>query len=136
MTFFRFQAVLASKLAPTWVPKTGPKPTQNLTNRLQISTSLQDAPKMAPKLEKHPKIGKNLQKWYQHGRIMGSKFYQNSCQKRLQGKISWELENIQKCATVGYNNTTLIASWDPRTPYCKVSPATSTVSQGVRVILA
>ena len=96
MTFFRFQAVLASKLAPTWVPKTGPKPTQNLTNRLQISTSLQDAPKMAPNLEKHPKICKNLQKWCQHGRIMGPKFYQNPCQKRLQGKISWELENIQK----------------------------------------
>ena len=89
-TFFRFQAVLASKLAPTWVPKTGPKPTQNLTNRLQISTSLQDAPKMAPNLEKHPKICKNLQKCYQHGRIMGPKFYQNPCQKRLQGEISWE----------------------------------------------
>ena len=90
MTFFRFQAVLASKLAPTWVPKTGPKSTQNLTNRLQISTSLQDAPKMAPNLEKHPKICKNLQKCYQHGRIMGPKFYQNPCQKRLQGEISWE----------------------------------------------
>ena len=91
MTFFRFQAVLASKLAPTWVPKTGPKPTQNLTNRLQISTSLQDAPKMAPKLEKHPIICQNLQKWYQHGRIMGPRFSQNPCLKRLQGEIFWEL---------------------------------------------
>ena len=107
MISFRFQAVLASKLAPTWVPKTGPKSTQNLTNRLQICTSLQDAPKMAPNLEKHPKICKHLQKWYQHGRIMGPKFYQNPYQKRLQGKISWELQNIQKCAAIGYNNTTL-----------------------------
>ena len=74
ISFFRFQAVLASKLAPTWVPKTGPKSTQNLANRLQICTSLQDAPKMAPNLEKHPKICKNLQKWYQHGRNMEPKF--------------------------------------------------------------
>ena len=96
-TFFRFQAVLASKLAPTWVPKTGPKPTQNLTNRLQISTSLQDAPKMAPNLEKHPKICKNLQKCYQHGRIMGPKFYQNPCQKRLQGELSWESKAVLAC---------------------------------------
>ena len=94
--FFRFQAVLASKLAPTWVPKTDPKSTQNLRNRLQISTSLQEAPKIAPNLEKRPQICKNLQKWYQHGRIMGLKFYQNPCQKRLQGEISWKLENIKK----------------------------------------
>ena len=70
-TFFRFQAVLASKLAPTWVPKTGPKPTQNLRNRLQISTSSQDAPKMAPNLEKHPKIckkpSKTVSTWPPHG---------------------------------------------------------------------
>ena len=71
MTFFRFQAVLAFKLAPTWVPKTGPKPTQNLRNRLQISTSSQDAPKMASNLEKHPKICKKISKtvstWPPHG---------------------------------------------------------------------
>ena len=84
MTFFRFQAVLASKLAPTWVPKTGPKSTQNLANRLQICTSLQDAPKMAPNLEKHPKICKNLQKLYQHGRIMEPKFCQNGFRAHLE----------------------------------------------------
>ena len=36
-TFFRFQAVLASKMAPTWVPKTGPKPTQNLTQNQPVA---------------------------------------------------------------------------------------------------
>ena len=82
-----------------------------MRNRLQISTSLQEAPKIAPNLEKRPQICKNLQKWYQHGRIMGLKFYQNPCQKRLQGKISWKLENIKKGATIDYNNTTLVASW-------------------------
>ena len=75
-TFFQFQAVLASKLAPTWVPKTGPKSTQNLANRLQICSSLQDAPKMSRNLEKHPEICQNLQKWYQHGRNMEPKFCQ------------------------------------------------------------
>ena len=90
-TFFQFQAVLASKLAPTWVPKTGPKSTQNLTNRLQIFTSLQDAPKKAPKLEKHQKICKTLQKWYQHGRIMGPKFFQNPWEKRLRAAAQGEM---------------------------------------------
>ena len=85
---------MASELAPTWVPKTGPKPTQNFINRLQISTSLPGAPRMAPKLEKHPIICQNLQKWYQHGRIMGPRFSQNPCLKRLQGEIFWELWSI------------------------------------------
>ena len=111
MTFFRFQAVLASKLAPTWVPKTGPKPTQNLTNRLQISTSLQDAPKMAPKLEKHPKICKNLQKWYQHGRIMGPKFYQNPCQKRLQGELSWRQSLRRHISQILLELSKLLQCW-------------------------
>ena len=111
MTLFRFQAVLASKLAPTWVPKTGPKPTQNLTNRLQISTSLQDAPKMAPKLEKHPKICKNLQKWCQHGRIMGPKFYQNPCQKRLQGELSWRQSLRRHISQILLELSKLLQCW-------------------------
>merc|ERR1712078_215666 len=86
--FFALGTEKPPKLAPTWVPKTGPKSTQNLTNRLQISTSLQDAPKMAPNLEKHPKICKNLQKCYQHGRIMGPKFYQNPCQAESTSSLS------------------------------------------------
>ena len=50
-----------------------------LANPLQICSSLQDAPKMSQNLEKPSKICKNLQKWYQHGRNMESKFCQNPC---------------------------------------------------------
>ena len=83
---------------PNWLQHGSPKLAQNRPktwkNRLQISTSLLDAPKMASNLEKHPKICTNLQKCYQHGRTMRPKFYYNPCPKRLQAQISWELENL------------------------------------------
>ena len=67
-------------MAPTWVPKTGSKSTQNLPNRLQISTSLQDAPKMAPKLKNVHKNAKISQKssymtasWASHSNTIRAK---------------------------------------------------------------
>ena len=67
-----------SSWLPNWLQQGSPKLAQNRPktwkNRLEISTSLQDAPQIAPNLEKCVKICKNLQKWYQHGRIMSLKF--------------------------------------------------------------
>ena len=76
----RFGFRTGSNIGPQNWPKTDLNRGKIVWQSLQ---SLQDAPKMAPNLENHPKICKNLQKWCQHGRIMGPKFYQNPCQKRL-----------------------------------------------------
>ena len=74
----RHFSVFRPSWLPNWLQHGSPKLAQNRPktwkNRLEIFTSLQDAPHMAPNLEKHSKICKNLQKRFQHGRIMGSTF--------------------------------------------------------------
>ena len=104
----QFQAVLASKMAPTWAPKTRPKSTQNLTNRLQISTSLQDAPKTAPKLEKHPKICKISKDATNMAASWASNSNKIHAKSVSRDRFPGNSKNFQTCATIDYHNTTLV----------------------------
>ena len=130
-TFFRFQAVLASKLAPTWVPKTGPKPTQNLTNRLQIFTKPtrrsqngSEPRKTSKNMQKFPKM---LPTWPHHGFQILTK----SMQKASPGT---DFLGTRKTSKHVQQSTTTIPLWlhhgTEGLPYGKVSSATSAVCQG------
>ena len=131
MTFFRFQPVLASKLAPTWLPKTVPKSSQNLTNRQQISTKptrrSQNGSEARKTSKNMQKSSKKLPTWPHHGNQILTK----SMQKASPGT---DFLGTRKNSKHVQQSTTAIPLWlhhgTAGLPYGKVSSATSAVCQG------
>ena len=130
-TFCRFQAVLASELAPTWVPKTGPKSTQNSTNS---STNLYEPTRRSWNGSEPRKTSKNVQKsskmlptWPHHGPQILTK----SMPKASPGTDFLGTGETSKHVQ---QSTTTIPLWlhhgTEGLPYGKVSSATSAVCQG------
>ena len=129
-TFFRFQAVLASELAPTWVPKTGPKSTQNLE---KSSGNLYKPTRRSQNGSEPRKMSKNMQKsskkiptWPHHVPwILTQSMPKASIGRDFLG-TGQTFKNVQQ-------STTAIPTWlhhgTQGLPYGTVSSATSAVSQ-------